>query len=208
MQPYHQHVTDSCLSTAKDWWVNGDIWCNLEFAEEDEDLEIVIEDDDLEIVEEDEDIEIVIEDGDLEIAVEDEDLEIVMRPWLFFEVYRHHKIVLESCQIALACSNAERIYTENNDYHDLNVFTEDIDLFIEGPQDNETPPAEVHNLVGTCRIWRGVLPLDLQHVSMLLPNAHYDKQNLLRLLCVCISPSAQCSCLPQASWSSQGQKHL
>lgn len=70
----------------------------------------------------------------------------------------------------------KRKYTENNDYHDLNVFTEDIDLFLEEETDATTPPAEVHNLVGTCRIWSSVLPLDLQHVSMLLPNAHYDKQ--------------------------------
>jgi transcription initiation factor TFIID TATA-box-binding protein len=70
----------------------------------------------------------------------------------------------------------KRKYTENNDFSDLNVLTEDIDLYLENITDNDIPPAEVHNLVGTCRIWSSVLPLDLQHVSMLLPNTHYDKQ--------------------------------
>lgn len=54
-------------------------------------------------------------------------------------------------------------------------YTEDVDRYLHAPR-TEVPPAEVHNLVGTCRIHSNVLPLDLQHVSRLLPNTHFDKQ--------------------------------
>ena len=68
----------------------------------------------------------------------------------------------------------KRKYTEERDSR-AEFFTEDIDMFIEHPQ-TDMPMAEIHNLVGTCKIKSSVMPLDLCHVSRLLHNAHFDKQ--------------------------------
>lgn len=78
--------------------------------------------------------------------------------------------------VCVVSAMRKRKYTESNDIHDYKVFTEDIEQFLNHTTDTDTPPAEVHNLVGTCKISSSVLPLDLQHVSRLLPNSHFDKQ--------------------------------
>ena len=70
----------------------------------------------------------------------------------------------------------KRKYTESNEVLDYKVFSEDIEQYLNHNTDTETPTAEVHNLVGTCKIKSTVLPLDLEHVSRLLPNSHFDKQ--------------------------------
>lgn len=69
----------------------------------------------------------------------------------------------------------KRKYTETLPDAQSRCYTEDIDLYLDGPRDG-TPAAEVHNLVGTCRIHSDVLPLDLRHVSRLLPNTSFDRQ--------------------------------
>lgn len=73
----------------------------------------------------------------------------------------------------------KRKYTEIVQSSEPNVFTEDIDHFLKFCQNQEEsiiPQAEVHNLVGTCMIQSSVLPLNLKHVSQILPNSHFDKQ--------------------------------
>ena len=69
----------------------------------------------------------------------------------------------------------KRKYTEFDSNYIPDCFTEDIDAFCEQAT-LDIPRAEIHNLVGTCKINSSVCPLDLQHVSRLLPNSHFDKQ--------------------------------
>ena len=60
------------------------------------------------------------------------------------------------------------------------VLVEDIDAFFNNNasqvDDTDTPVASIHNLVGTAMIDCSVKPLNLQHISRLLPNSIYDKQ--------------------------------
>lgn len=73
----------------------------------------------------------------------------------------------------------KRKYTEIVRTNEPSVFTEDIDRYIEYclcKNDCITPQAEVHNLVGTCMIHSSILPLNLKHISRIVPNSHFDKQ--------------------------------
>lgn len=72
-----------------------------------------------------------------------------------------------------------RKYIDTLQSSDCPVFTEDIDRFVRHCSEKsslEIPQADVHNLVGTCMIHSSVLPLNLKHVSRILPNSHFDKQ--------------------------------
>lgn len=69
----------------------------------------------------------------------------------------------------------KRKYTEFDINSIPDCLTEDIDAFCKQTK-TDIPVAEIHNLVGTCKINSSVYPLDLQHVSRLLPNSHFDKQ--------------------------------
>lgn len=42
--------------------------------------------------------------------------------------------------------------------------------------ETQTPQAQIHNLVGTAQIQCSMKPLNLKHISQLLPNCSYDKQ--------------------------------
>lgn len=68
----------------------------------------------------------------------------------------------------------KRKYTDFEEI-ERNSFTDEIDAYLNNV-DTKIPVAEVHNLVGTCKILSSVSPLDLKHVSRLLPNSHFDKQ--------------------------------
>lgn len=73
----------------------------------------------------------------------------------------------------------KRKYGHRNDCFRVDdVLVEDIDAFFEkNPEDDsDMPVANIHNLVGTAMIVCSVNPLNLQHISRLLPNANYDKQ--------------------------------
>jgi transcription initiation factor TFIID TATA-box-binding protein len=69
----------------------------------------------------------------------------------------------------------KRKYTESSNTVYSQSYTEDVERYVQGMA-GDAPPAEVHNLVGTCRIHSNILPLDLRHVSRLLPNTNFDKQ--------------------------------
>lgn len=58
----------------------------------------------------------------------------------------------------------------------IDTFCEDIDQQHQKKYDHNTPVAEVHNLVGTCQIESSVMPLNLMHISEILPNAIFTKQ--------------------------------
>ena len=68
----------------------------------------------------------------------------------------------------------KRKYTVDNSFS-IDTFTEDIDQLHQQKYDGNTPVAEVHNLVGTCQIESSVMPLNLVHISEILPNAMFVK---------------------------------
>jgi transcription initiation factor TFIID TATA-box-binding protein len=70
----------------------------------------------------------------------------------------------------------KRKYTESVTVEAGISLTEDIDACTRARNQGDAPCAEVHNLVGTGKIYSSVLPLDLKHVSRVLPNTHFDKQ--------------------------------
>lgn len=57
------------------------------------------------------------------------------------------------------------------------TYTEMIDIYHEMKNSRDVIPLpEIHNLVSTCNIESSVRPIDLEQVTRLLPNSHYDKQ--------------------------------
>ena len=83
---------------------------------------------------------------------------------------------LKGAGVQVEMKMRKRKYTEHNISEAPDVLTEDIDAYLASSVKNAIPVAEVHNLVGTCQIESNSIPLDLEHVSRLLPNSHFDKQ--------------------------------
>ena len=69
----------------------------------------------------------------------------------------------------------KRKYTVDNSCS-IDTFTEDIDQLHQQKYQKNTSIAEVHNLVGTCQMESSLMPLNLVHISEILPNALFTKQ--------------------------------